>query len=246
MNRTKNCSGEGSAIASERGVSSAKGSMGHSCDVETRDGPGGGLQHGDELLLRYLYNDGSIQAAMPMRVVLDEPDLMVAWLAPATPIKHWATADGRDPRHSPLDQRFRQPLITTPRTWRGPGVLRVMPFGLPYQVVHFWDDEAFTGWYVNFEAPRIRHGSRIDTVDWHLDLWITPDLQPSWKDEDEAQAAVGTDHLRTEDLRTARTAGQAIIDRIQEWPRQICDWRSFRPDPAWKTPALPDKWAALA
>ena len=95
--------------------------MGHSCDVETRDGPGGGLQHGDELLLRYLYNDGSIQAAMPMRVVLDEPDLTVAWLAPATPIKHWSTADGRDPRHSPLDQRFRQPLITTPRTWRGPG-----------------------------------------------------------------------------------------------------------------------------
>lgn len=122
-----------------------------------------------------------------------------------------------------------------------------MPVGLPYSVVHFWDDEnAFTGWYVNFEAPRIRHGSRIDTVDWHLDLWITPDRQPSWKDEDEAEAALGTDHLRGQDLRTARTAGQAIIDSIQEWPQQICDWRSFRPDPAWKTPALPDKWAALA
>lgn len=33
---------------------------------------------------------------MPMRVVLDEPDLTVAWLAPATPIMYWATAAGRD------------------------------------------------------------------------------------------------------------------------------------------------------
>jgi len=141
--------------------------------VDTRDGPGRRLQYGDELLLRYLDNDGSIQAAMPMRVVLDEPD-------------------------------------------------------------------------VNFEAQRIRHGCRIDTVDWHLDLWIAPDLQPRWKDEDEAEAALGTDHLRAEDLKTARATGQAIIDGIQEWPERICDWRSFRPDPAWKTPALPDSWAALA
>lgn len=199
-----------------RGVSSAKVSMGHSGGVDTRDGPWQGLQYGDELLLRYFYNDGSIQAAVPLRVVLDEPDLTVTWLAPATPIMYWATADGRDPRQSLLDQRFRQPLTTAPRTWRGPGVLRVMPVGLPYQVVHFWDDQAFIGWYVNFEAPRIRHGSRVDTVDWHLDLWITPDRQPSWKDEDEAEAALGTGHLRTQDLRTARKAGQAIIDSIRQ------------------------------
>jgi len=32
------------------------------------------------MLLRYRYNDGSMQAALPLRVVLDEPDLTVGWL----------------------------------------------------------------------------------------------------------------------------------------------------------------------
>jgi len=199
-----------------------------------------GLQRGEELLLRYRYNDRSIQAAMPMQVVLDDPELTVAWLAPETSIMSWATVDGLEPRGIPLNRRFEQPLSTAPRTWRGNGVLRVMPAGLPYQVIHFWDHaHSFAGWYVNFEAPRSRIGACIDTVDWHLDLWIAANGKPRWNDEDEAQAALGTDHLRAADLQTARAAGQSVIDDIQTWPQQIDEWRSFRPDPAWKTRCYP-------
>lgn len=209
--------------------------------------PGASLTWGDELLLRYRYNDGSVQAAMPMRVVLDDPELTVAWLAPSTPIMYWATADGRDPRETALDQRFSQPLSTAPRTWQGNGVLRVMPAGRPYQVIHFWSqDDAFAGWYINFEAPRSRRGARIDTVDWHLDLWIAADGQPRWKDEDEAQAALGTGHLTSADLTTARAAGQAIIEDLAGWPRPIGDWCSFQPDPGWTIPELPGDWADVA
>jgi hypothetical protein len=64
---------------------------------------------------------------MPMRVVLDEPDLTVAWLAPATLIMYWPTAAGRDPRQSPLDQRFRQPL--TKNTNVAAAVVRPSPNG---------------------------------------------------------------------------------------------------------------------
>ena len=219
----------------------------HALGVNTHGELGGGLQPGNELLLRYLYNDGSVQAAMPMRVVLDDRDLTVAWLAPATPIMYWASNAGGDPRESPLNERFKQPLTTAARSWTGPGVLRVMPAGRPYQVVHFWDDEhVFAGWYVNFEAPRIRKGARLDTVDWHLDLWISPDRQPSWKDEVEAEAALGTDHLRASDLKIARAAGQSIIDHLQGWPKHIGDWRSFRPDPTWDIPMLPSNWSDRA
>jgi hypothetical protein len=83
-----------------------------------------GLARGDEMLLRYRYNDGSIQAALPLRVVLDEPNVTVAWLAPATPIMYCATGDGHDPRESPIDQRFHQPLSTSRQVWNGPGVWR--------------------------------------------------------------------------------------------------------------------------
>lgn len=126
-------------------------------------------------------------------------------------------------------------------------MLRVMPPDVPYQVVHFWrPDGAFAGWYVNFERPRVRHGACIDSVDWHLDLWIGADRKPVWKDEDEADAAVDAGRLRAEDLHTARKAGEAIIDELGTWPAPIGDWRSFRPEPTWRTPRLPTTWASNA
>ena len=68
---------------------------------------GGVLAPGDELLLRYLYNDGSLQVAMPLRVLRDTPELTVGWLAPGTPVVYRATADGTGPRETPLGRRFR-------------------------------------------------------------------------------------------------------------------------------------------
>lgn len=202
---------------------------------------GSPLRDEESVLLRYLYNDSSLQAAMPLRVIADEPRYLVGWLGPSTPIMYWATADGRDPREVPLGQRFHQPLTTAARRWQGPGVLRVMPTDQPYQVIHFWNaDDTFAGWYVNFEAPRIRDGSHIDTVDWHLDLWIDADLRPRWKDEDEAAAALQTWHLRSDDYELARSTGEAIISNLQNWPGPIGDWRTFRPDPDWPTLLLPD------
>ena len=51
-----------------------------------------------------------------------------------------------------------------------------MPRGEPFQVLHFWDESGgFAGWY--------------------LDLWLDPDGSATWKDEDEAEAAVDAGHL---------------------------------------------------
>jgi len=153
------------------------------------------------VLLRYRYRDGTLQAALPMRVVQDD-DTLVSWLSSGTQIMYWALPNGDDPRSVPLLDRFNQVLSTGPREWQGNGVLRVMPRHEPFQVLHFWDDDgAFAGWYVNFEAPRRRRGDRVDSVDWHLDLWIDPDGTPTWKDEDEADAAIAAGHL---DRRTSR------------------------------------------
>lgn len=109
-----------------------------------------------------------------MRVVEDSQDRLVAWLAGGSQIMYWALPDGRDPRVLPVAERFTAALTTASSTWQGNGVLRVIPIAEPFQVIHFWnDDGVFTGWYVNFEALKIRSGSCLDTVDWHLDLWIS-------------------------------------------------------------------------
>ena len=78
------------------------------------------------LLLRYFYEAGGVQAALPMRAVEDSGSRVVGWLASQTEIMHWATSNGEDPRSVPLERRFTEPLATAPRVWQGPGVLRVM------------------------------------------------------------------------------------------------------------------------
>jgi Protein of unknown function (DUF402) len=137
---------------------------------------------GGQILLRYRYPDGRLQAALPMRVVEDRPDRLVAWLAPETEIMYWALADGRDPRVVPLGERFRMPLRTAPRRWQGPGVLRVIPLQSTYQVLHFWgDDGTFSGWYVNLEAPKTRRGTRLEHVrrrSWRAWLYMVGATAP--------------------------------------------------------------------
>jgi hypothetical protein len=160
------------------------------------------------VLLRYQYLDGSYQAALPMRVVSDDGDRVVAWLAPDTEIMYWALPGGGDPRSVPLGVRFTSRLTTAPRRWQGGGVLRVIPIGLPFQVLHFWHEHGgFAGWYVNFEAPKRRNGDRLDSIDWHLDLWISPELVPAWKDADEAEAALAAGHLTPEGHAEGMAAG---------------------------------------
>jgi hypothetical protein len=199
----------------------------------------------DSVLLRYQYHDGTLQAAFPMHVVADDGELVVAWLPTGTEIMYWALPDGGDPRSLPLGTRFAAPLTTAPRRWQGGGVLRVIPVRAPFQVLHFWNERGdFAGWYVNLEAPKRRIGNRLDTVDWHLDLWISPDLTPTWKDMDEAETALAAGHLTLEGMAQAWRQAEEIIRDLADWPGRIGDWRSFRPPAEWEPMPLPPDWAS--
>lgn len=199
---------------------------------------------GDELLMRYRYPNGRMQAVLPLRAVEDDDRRTVAWLSPGTEIMYWALADGRDPRALPLEERFRHPLGTAPRVWKGAGVLRSMPAGAAFQVLHFWEEGGrFAGWYVNLERPRTRRGSVIESVDQHLDLVIDADGTASWKDEDEAQAAVDAGHLPSEDLESARSTGEGIIADLDRFLDRVGDWRRWTPPPEFLPPLpLPSAW----
>ena len=194
-------------------------------------------------LLRYRYLDGTLQAVLPLRVVLRAAERRVAWLAPGSEISYWALEDGRDPRSVPLDLRFKGRLTTARRRWQGPGVLRVMFPDRPYQVLHFWDGDVFRGWYVNFESPPTWTGPVVESRDWHLDLWIGADGRTAWKDEDEATAAVSGGHLRECELREARRVGEAILADGDGWIVDVGDWSGYRAPAAWGPLQLPAHWA---
>lgn len=142
-------------------------------------------------------------------------------------------------------QAAMKPLRTAARIWQGGGVLRVMPAGKALTGHPFLGERAHVRRVVRqLRSAAVQTWRPHRLFDVHLDLWITADGVATWKDEDEANAAVGTTRLAIADLATARAAGHAIIGDLAGWPEPIRDWRSFRPDPALTVPQLPSDWSA--
>ncbi|GAB3948514.1 DUF402 domain-containing protein [Kribbella albertanoniae] len=188
-------------------------------------------------------NDFNLPTVRPMTVVRDDADGLVAWLAPRTPLLKTVLADGRELRHAGPVGMFTEPRVLKLDIWHGTGILKVAPAGKPWSVWYFWgSDGTFHGWYVNLEDPHTRdyEARRTTTQDHVLDLWITPDREIHWKDEDELEGAVlaGRFTQAQADAITA-TAHQAVTE-IQAWTAPFNDnWQSWTAPPDWPLPSAP-------
>lgn len=181
------------------------------------------------------------ETVRPMRVVRDDVDGLVAWLAPGTPVLRPVLADGRELRSVPAHDMFRSGRAVGRSTWQGPGVLKVAPTGRPWSVWLFWaHDWSFRGWYVNLEDPHERDADRIVTQDHVLDLWVTPDRTVRWKDEGELAAAVETGRWSTENADRFRADAREVERLVGVWGRPFSEgWEDWRPPDAWPVPDLP-------
>jgi len=71
--------------------------------------------------------------------------------------------------------------------WGSTSVLQLHRGGNPYSVWRFFTDGVFTHWYVNLEAPIVRHpdatgGGAYDTDDHGIDIVVPADGSPwQWK-----------------------------------------------------------------
>jgi predicted RNA-binding protein associated with RNAse of E/G family len=194
---------------------------------------------GDAIVLREVWRR-QIWTARPATVVLDGPELLmlfvpagVGWFAP------FARSDGR-PLHVPTE-----PWTILERTWERTNVLSFAEPGRPHAALAFWDAGwAFEGWYVNVQTPLERTRLGFDYMDQELDVVIEPDLSAwRWKDEDEAELAARLGHFTAQDLERFRVEARAWTDRIVRGrPPFERDWRSWRPDPRWTRPSLPERW----
>ncbi|GAA1862092.1 DUF402 domain-containing protein [Brevibacterium marinum] len=153
---------------------------------------------------RFDFDRDHAEVRRPMRVIEDSPSGAVLWMAGGT-----ATTDtrivgweGSDPHDVPLQERFR-PLAEAPRrinapgTWRGLGVLKIVPARVPFSV---WvllkpgvsgnvssaagaargmsDDAVRADWYVNLEATHRRTDGVLYTSDHILDITFPVDTEP--------------------------------------------------------------------
>jgi hypothetical protein len=202
---------------------------------------------GETILWRY---DRYIEA---VRVIRDDERALVVWIPSGSARLEAAPADGRRVRDVPLDERFRVPWRMQESTWRGPGVVRLAPTGMPWSLWFFRQaDGTADGVYVNLELPHRRAldedgTGAVFTRDLVLDLWIDAEhagTEDVWlKDADELVEAVRQGRFTSEQADAVR----ALADLANEqfiadgtWPLDE-GWGSWVPDATTDLPAqLPD------
>ena len=175
----------------------------------------------------------------PVRVVRDDERGLVSWLAPDSEVLAWVPVDGGGLRERPLAERFtvaRRPRVDH---WRGPGVLRVAPTGVPWSVWWFWSEGGeFEGHYVNLELTHERPASgaaRTHTRDLVLDLWVEHG-QVWLKDEDELEAAAASGWCSAAQADAVRRLGErARRELVGPWAWPLDEgWETWRPPAGWE------------
>jgi predicted RNA-binding protein associated with RNAse of E/G family len=102
-------------------------------------------------------------------------------------------------------------------------------------------DNTFTGWYVNLERPVTVHDDGLETMDLVLDLHIEPDGRWQWKDREHFDEAVRRGVLDAELLPVLEAdAGRVLAELDRAEGPFAPAWRTWRPDPQWTVPQLPE------
>ncbi|MDN6193357.1 MAG: DUF402 domain-containing protein [Brevibacterium sp.] len=143
---------------------------------------------------RFDFDRDHAEVRRPMRVIEDGVDGAVLWLAGGTETTDTRIVGWEDtnPHDVPLTARFR-PVAEAPRrinapgSWRGLGVLKIVPPRVPLSV---WvllkpgsagadaQDGIRADWYVNLEATHRRTGDALYTSDHILDITFPVDAEP--------------------------------------------------------------------
>ena len=126
------------------------------------------LRPGTEIVRREVLH-GRLWLTHPVTVVADDGEVLAVLLEPGSAFTFHEHPFGPHPW-----RRF--------GAWGGTTVLQLHREGDAYSVWKIFDEGGFLHWYVNFEAPVVRHDHAFDTDDHGLDLIVHPDGRREWKD----------------------------------------------------------------
>jgi len=205
------------------------------------------FEPGQPVVLRYRRNVPG-EVIIPVRIVEDGPSHLAFYTAPGTPYKGQATVDGqRLSREMDFVARERLDKGFADDTWRGNHTLQLIRPGEPRATWLLWSENDWTlrAYYVNLQAPIQRTAIGFDTADYLLDLDITPGLEWTWKDQAEVEDARAHGIVAPDILDRMEAEGERAIHDIEArtWPFNA-GYESWRPDPEWDIPSLPDSWDA--
>ncbi|MEU8664142.1 DUF402 domain-containing protein [Actinoplanes philippinensis] len=197
------------------------------------------FQPGQTVTRRYLRGRW-VMWEQAMRVIRDAPWGLLLWQPVGGDFARLVDADGSTGHEVPPD------AMTAPRMvssgWLHYDVLILMPPGVAHAVWWFFRDGEFAGWYVNLEAPYVRRGDAVETIDHVLDIVATPRREWRWKDEDEFAARLGHPlYFDTDDATRIRAEGERLVKLIEAGEFPFDDtYTGFRPDPSWPVARFPE------
>jgi hypothetical protein len=191
---------------------------------------------GDAVVVREVWH-GQVFEARPVIVVQDEPEqttlLVPGGVRCGLPIGE----DGAElrlpdrPWHLEVRERGPNPILSFawPET--------------PYAILRWTTEGGTPVWYVNLQDQLRRTALGFDTTDHALDVIVELGGTWAWKDEDELAEAVEDGLFTVDEAAMFRADGERAVARILDRePPFDRDWSSWRPDPGWREPTLPEGW----
>lgn len=195
------------------------------------------------MTIRY-YTGERLSHVIPVTVVDDSSDCIALYLAAGTMVADAVYVDGSPiPRSLPYEERWVTPWKLGCREWHSHDRLYLSRPGAAHAISLFWEATTrhFLAWYVDLQAPFRRTDDGFESEDHVLDIVIAPDLSWRWKDEDEFDAALRIGRFTPRQAARIRSEGESVIELLLagSWPFDA-GWETWRPDPDWTVPTLPD------
>jgi hypothetical protein len=193
---------------------------------------------GTTVLHRNVYRD-EVWFAAPVRVIEDDDDGVVTWLAPGTSCR---AADIGGLRRNVVPTMAAGGWGFREHTWFGWGQLLFWPTDCSHSVwpMHDAATGELTCWYLNLQAPVARRRDRLDTLDLFLDVLVDADLGAwRWKDEGELEEALAAGIVEDHTVARLRVEGERLTERL---PTIAARWGGWIPEAEWLPVALPDDW----
>lgn len=115
-------------------------------------------------------------------------------------------------------------------SWGGSVVLQLHRGADRYGVWKFFEpDGTFRYWYLNFEAPIVRHDDGFATDDHGLDLIVHPDGRREWKDVEHLAEQVDEGRITWDTVARVLEAAAEVVRLLDADDRWWAPWDDWTP-----------------